>query len=124
MNIQLAPLDEIGVFFVVVLNAMRSSSLSMVLAAFLRTRDRMMGIGQAITMPLFFASNAIYPIILMPAWLQGVAIANPLSYVVDALRSLLLTGNYSQLPTDLLVTIAYTVVFLVAASVMIRRLLE
>jgi ABC-2 type transport system permease protein len=32
----------------------------------------MMGIGQAITMPLFFASNAIYPISLMPRWLKAV----------------------------------------------------
>ena len=29
-----------------------------------------MGIGQAITMPLFFASNALYPVELMPGWLQ------------------------------------------------------
>ena len=29
-----------------------------------------MGIGQAITMPLFFASSALYPAALMPGWLQ------------------------------------------------------
>jgi ABC-2 type transport system permease protein len=29
-----------------------------------------MGIGQAITMPLFFASNDLYPVQLMPVWLQ------------------------------------------------------
>ena len=33
-------------------------------------RDRLMGIGQAITMPLFFASNALYPVAIMPGWLQ------------------------------------------------------
>ena len=32
-----------------------------------------MGIGQVLTMPLFFASNAIYPIDIMPAWLQVIA---------------------------------------------------
>jgi ABC-2 type transport system permease protein len=31
------------------------------------SRERLMGIGQAITMPLFFGSNALYPIDLMPA---------------------------------------------------------
>ena len=32
-----------------------------------------MGMGQLMTMPLFFASNAIYPISLMPQWLQVLA---------------------------------------------------
>ncbi len=32
-------------------------------------------------MPLFFASNAIYPIQIMPGWLQVVARVNPLSYL-------------------------------------------
>ena len=51
-----------------------------------------MGIGQVLTMPLFFASSAIYPIAMMPGWLKVVARANPLSYLVDALRSLLVDG--------------------------------
>ena len=52
-----------------------------------------MGIGSLVTLPLFFASNAIYPISIMPAWLQVVANINPLSYMVDGLRALMLTGN-------------------------------
>jgi len=60
-----------------------------------------MGIGQVITLPLFFASNAIYPIEIMPHWLQIVAKVNPLSYMVDGLRALLVSGNISQLPLDL-----------------------
>jgi hypothetical protein len=40
-----------------------------------------MGMGQVLTMPLFFASNAIYPISLMPTWLQIISHINPLTYV-------------------------------------------
>ncbi len=40
-------------------------------------------IGQAITMPLFFSSNALYPTALMPGWLQAISRVNPLSYEVD-----------------------------------------
>ncbi len=54
-----------------------------------------MGIGQVLTMPLFFASNAIYPISIMPAWLQVISRVNPLTYEVDALRSLMLAGGVS-----------------------------
>ena len=49
-----------------------------------------MGVGQVMTMPLFFASNAIYPIAMMPHWLQVIAKVNPLTYEVDALRILML----------------------------------
>ena len=62
-----------------------------------KTRERFMGIGQVLTMPLFFASNAIYPASIMPFWLQAVAHANPLTYEVDAFRALMLTGGVSSL---------------------------
>ena len=58
-----------------------------------------MGIG-AITMPLFFASNALYPVALMPRWVQAIAVVNPLSYEVNALRGLLL-GTPAALGTDI-----------------------
>ncbi|MGI0085743.1 MAG: ABC transporter permease, partial [Nitrososphaerales archaeon] len=69
VSLDLTPLNIIGVFVVTIIFAMCFSSLSMFIASLLRTRERMMGIGQAITMPLFFASSAIYPIYLMPQWL-------------------------------------------------------
>src|SRR5665811_1573898 len=60
-----------------------------------RTRERFMGVGQVLTMPLFFASNAIYPIAMMPGWLRTVSHLNPLTYVVDALRTSMLVGGAS-----------------------------
>ena len=124
VNLRFDPLDVLGVFVVVVLFAMCFASLSMTLASFLKTRDRMMGIGQAVTIPLFFGSNAIYPVSLMPMWLQYVSRYNPLSYVVDAMRSMLLTGDYSGLPMDILATLASTVFFVVTASILLKRLIE
>jgi len=124
VNLRFDPLDMAGVLLVSVLFAMCFASLSMTLASFLKTRDRMMGIGQVITMPLFFASNAIYPISLMPAWLQSVSAYNPLSYVVDGMRAMLLTGDYSGLPVDILVLLAFTIVFILTSSVLLKRLIE
>jgi ABC-2 type transport system permease protein len=109
---------------VVVLFAMCFAALSMTLASFLKTRDRMMGIGQAITMPLFFASNAIYPVSLMPPFLQEISAYNPLSYVVDALRAMLLTGDYSGLPVDILVLLATTIILILCASFLLKKLIE
>jgi ABC-2 type transport system permease protein len=84
----------VGVLLTVILGAAFFAGLSMVLASLMRTRERMMGIGQLITMPLFFSSNALYPISIMPTWLKVVATMNPMSYLVDALRGLLLDMPY------------------------------
>ncbi|MDQ2886218.1 MAG: ABC transporter permease [Chloroflexota bacterium] len=84
------PLAILGVIVLVMLGAACFSNFSMIIACLLKTRDRVMGIGQVLTMPLFFASNAIYPIAIMPAWLQVIAHVNPLTYVVDGIRMLML----------------------------------
>jgi len=124
VNLRFDILDIAGVLIVIVLFAMCFSSLSMLLASFLKTRDKMMGIGQALTMPLFFASNAIYPVSLMPTWLQYISLCNPLSYVVDAIRAMLLTGNYANLPIDITVLMFSTVLFISLASISIKRLVD
>lgn len=124
VNVRLDVLDVAGVFITIIVFAMCFSSLSMLLASFLKTRDRMMGIGQLITMPLFFASNAIYPLSIMPTWLQYVAMVNPVSYTVDAMRAMLLTGDYSNLPVDIVAISFSTVLFVSLASLAIKRLLE
>jgi ABC-2 type transport system permease protein len=89
------PLALLGVLAAVVCGAAVFSTFSLIVACIVRTRERFMGIGQVLTMPLFFASNAIYPISIMPAWLQTLSQINPLTYEVDALRSLMLEGAVS-----------------------------
>ena len=90
------PLPLLGLVAVVFLGAGLFATLSLIIACLVKTRERFMGIGQVLTMPLFFASNAIYPISLMPRWLQVVARGNPLTYEVDALRALMIAGSHSQ----------------------------
>jgi ABC-2 type transport system permease protein len=95
VNLNWNPLALAGVLCVVILGAALFSTLSLIIASLVKTRERFMGIGQVLTMPLFFASNAIYPAAIMPLWLQAVAHLNPLTYEVDALRALMLTGGVS-----------------------------
>ncbi len=87
------PLALLGVFIIIMLGAAAFSTFSLIIACLVKTRERFMGIGQVLTMPLFFASNAIYPVAIMPAWLQVIARGNPLSYEVDALRSMMLANE-------------------------------
>ncbi|MFJ9565743.1 ABC transporter permease [Streptomyces fuscichromogenes] len=115
------PLKLLGVGLAVVLASAFFSCLSMSIAGIVLSRDRLMGIGQAITMPLFFGSNALYPVAIMPGWLQVVSRINPLSYQVDALRGLLL-GTPAHLGLDFGVLAVAAALGVTAASSLLGRL--
>ncbi len=87
------PLNLTLVVVVAILASALFSTFSLIIASLVKTRERFMGIGQILTMPLFFASNAMYPIAIMPDWLKAVAHVNPLTYEVDAIRALMIHGG-------------------------------
>jgi ABC-2 type transport system permease protein len=115
------PLRILAAFGVLVLGTAFFVCLSLVLAGLVLRRDRLMGIGQAIIMPLFFGSNALYPVEEIPAWLRWIAYINPLSYQVDALRGLLI-GTPANVALDLVVLVTVVVFGITAASTMLGRL--
>jgi ABC-2 type transport system permease protein len=123
VTLTLNPLRWLGVIAIVLLGTAFFSCLSMTIAGLAMSRDRLMGIGQAITMPLFFGSNALYPIDLMPAWLRTISHVNPLSYEVDALRHLLI-GTHGNLLLDFGVLIVAAVAGIAAASALLGRLVR
>ena len=115
------PLRLLAAIGAVWLAAAFFSCLSMSIAGIVLKRERLMGIGQAIMMPLFFASNALYPVELMPPWLQAVSHVNPLSYEVDALRGLLL-GTQAHLAADFAVLVGSAIAGIVVAARLLDRL--
>jgi len=117
-------LYTLAVFPVIVLLAALFASLSIVIANFFRTRERVMGFGQLLTMPLFFTSNALYPTSIMPPWLQFISSINPLSYGVDLLRGLLLTGNLSNAWIDLAVIMGYLIAFSLIGAKLMKNIME
>jgi ABC-2 type transport system permease protein len=115
------PLKLIGAALVLVLGSAFFACLSMTIAGLALARDRLMGIGQAITMPLFFSSSALYPAKIMPGWLQAISKVNPLSYEVEALRGLLI-GTSTTLWLDTVVLVGATLAGITAASLLLPRL--
>lgn len=116
------PLALLGVLLVVILGAALFSTFSLIIACLVKTRERFMGIGQVLTMPLFFASNAIYPITIMPTWLKVLARINPLSYEVDVLRALMIGQPSSTgVVLDFVVLIAVGVVLVLIGAKLYPR---
>jgi len=102
VRVRTDPFAMAGVAAAVFLGSALFATFSLVIACIVKTRERFMGIGQVMTMPLFLASNAIYPVSMMPRWLGVIARLNPLTYLVDALRTLLLAHAPStvSVPVD------------------------
>jgi ABC-2 type transport system permease protein len=124
VQIDWRPFAILGTLAAVVLGAGVFATLSLVIACIVRSRERFMGIGQVLTMPLFFASNAIYPITFMPPWLKVVSHLNPLTYEVDLLRQLMIVNgpaNFSPI-VDLAALVASFVVLASIAAKMIPNL--
>jgi ABC-2 type transport system permease protein len=119
--LDLNPGDVLGSFAIVLMGSGFFACLSMTIAGVVLKRDRLMGIGQMITMPLFFASSALYPIAVMPAWLKALSLVNPLTYEVDALRGLLI-GTHAHLVLDFAVLTVALVAGIVTASSLVARL--
>jgi len=111
-------------FIIIFFSSGGFAAISTIVASFLKTRERFMGVGQAIIMPLFFASNALYPIQIMPPILREFSTFNPLSYVVDAVRGLLITGDIQNLPLDLAAITIFDTVMFIIASISFRRIIE
>jgi len=107
-----------GVVLAVMLGSAVFSTFSLIVACLVKSRERFMGIGQVLTMPLFFASNAIYPLSLMPGWLRAVSRVNPLTYQVDALRCLMVVGGGSSfgLGVDFLMQVVALVILVAVAT--------
>jgi ABC-2 type transport system permease protein len=115
------PLKLAAAAIVLVLGSAFFSCLSMSIAGLALARDRLMGIGQAITMPLFFSSSALYPTSVMPVWLQAISKVNPLTYQVEALRGLLI-GTTTNLLLDAGVLVGATFASITCASLLLPRL--
>ncbi|HVD00086.1 MAG TPA: ABC transporter permease [Candidatus Dormibacteraeota bacterium] len=124
VGVDWSPLAILGVLILVLIGAALFSTFSLIIATIVKTRERFMGIGQVLTMPLFFASNAIYPLAIMPQWMQVISKVNPLSYEVDGIRALMLSGGTSGfgLVTDFAVLLAIAAVLVALAGRLYPRL--
>jgi hypothetical protein len=84
------------------------------IAGLVKTRKRYTGIGQVLTRPVLFASNAIHPTAMMENWLKVVSHLTPLTYIVDSLQTRILANSPS-----LFVPTADYVILLVATTIVV-----
>lgn len=118
-------LSLLGVFAVVFLIGMGLSSMFIAINLRATRMETPQAVINLITLPLMFASNAFFPINLMPDWLQAVANVNPMSYTTDAVRRLtIFSDGFSKIPFDFAYVGLFAVILTIVSIVLSWRFLN
>jgi len=72
-------------------------SIGLTIASFMGSLESFGAIQSFINLPLFFLSGALFQVQSLPGWMQAVSRANPLTYGIDALRTIILGGAWQPL---------------------------
>jgi len=86
-------------FLVLIAITIALTSLGAGIASMVDDFQGFQGINNLLVMPLFFLSNALYPLDNLPTALKVISTLNPVSYIVDALRALLANQSHFGLRT-------------------------
>jgi ABC-2 type transport system permease protein len=97
------------------------TSLFVALAYFVPGHGTFFAITGFITLPLLFVSNAFVPLDEMPGWMQAVALANPITYAIDAMRTAVLEGLDASIAASLAVLAVFAAVSLAVGADQFRR---
>lgn len=89
-------LGALGVIGVGVLFSLLYISLSTAIAMATKDQETMMSIMMPIMFPLLFLSSAFLPLDVLPSWIQTFAKFNPVTYGIDAARSIFLGKDVGQ----------------------------
>lgn len=125
VQFRLDVLGFLGMLVMIFFSSGGFASISIIVASFMKSRERFMGIGQAIIFPLYFMSSSLYPLSQMPDVLRSIAIFNPLSYIVDAIRGMIITGHFENpLWLDFAVLGLFVAVMFCLATLSFKRIID
>jgi ABC-2 type transport system permease protein len=98
------------------------ASLSVALAFSLRNHADFFTITGFVGLPLMFVSSALVPLDLMPGWLRSVAMLNPMTHAIEAVRSLVLHGwPVGELARQVGYLLVFDLCCVVLATYVLRR---
>jgi ABC-2 type transport system permease protein len=105
-------INLLGLYAAIFLLCLGMSSVFLAVALRSTKWETQMAIVNLINLPLMFASNAFFPLSLMPDWIQAIARVNPISYLTDAVRQLTVWQlNASSLMFDFTYLGIFAIVF-------------
>jgi ABC-2 type transport system permease protein len=110
------------IFVILMLLLLAVTSLGLAIGSLMESPEGFGLISSFVIFPLFFLSGALFPLTKLPLWLKIIVIINPVSYAVDALRTVLLGISNYGLVLDMTVLIVFAVVTIMIGTWAFNRL--
>lgn len=119
------PIGWLGALALLAVFAIGFSGLALGVAAISRSIAGYHGMIFLFNLPLLFASNALYPLDVLPGWMRVIVLINPATYFIDAVRALAF-GTVATLPLWLsgLILIGFAAVSMIFALALFQRSLR
>lgn len=86
------PLGYVIVIFTVAFFGLSWSGISLALGLKTKSAETVFGIAGFLTFPLLFMSTALVSVNVMPDWMKSVSNYNPISFAVNAMRTVIMNG--------------------------------
>jgi ABC-2 type transport system permease protein len=118
------PVRMLRVFVVIVIASL--ALVSMMFLLMVRVNDPLTprAIFGVLNTLLFFPSGAVYPQQAFPGWMQVIAKIDPFTYIVHALKNLMLKNTgFQAISFDIMYLIAFTIITMTAATLLFKRTL-
>lgn len=100
------------------------TAISMALAFSARSHGDFFSVLGFLSLPMIFLSSALVPLQVMPAWMSFLAKFNPMTWAIDAVRPLILSGWVEALPKVgivIMIMIVFDAVCLYGSAKAFRR---
>lgn len=121
----------LGILLFIVLFAMGLLFLSIIIAMRIESHEGLQGVITLLSLPLFFASNALYPLNSLPLAIKMISYVNPLSYFINGLRYFSLGSNFYSFGTyytfntyDMLLSLAFLLSFAMITYLLALRTIK
>ena len=119
-------LSVLGILLFVGVFSLGFLFLSAAISISLESPEGLQGIITLLTMPIFFASNALYPVNAFPPLLQTISVINPLTHLVNGIRYFAIgddfqsigihnTANTGEIAFSLFILVVFAVIMFVLA---------
>jgi len=92
-GVSLSPITIMTVLPLMFLLAFALTSLSIALAARMRSMEGFQVMMNFFMMPLFFLSGALFPLSGLPGWLTVLTLLDPATYGIDPIRRIIMMGS-------------------------------
>ncbi|UCE63236.1 MAG: ABC transporter permease [Nitrospirota bacterium] len=98
------------ILFIGMLFGIGLTAISMAMAFSVKSHGDFFSVLGFLSLPMIFLSSALVPLAAMPAWMKTLAWLNPMTWVIDAVRPLIINGWSEAIP-QVAIAIGVLVVF-------------